>query len=81
MCFVDVGEIESARWELGDNVKLVNVTSFKFVNPLEGLTGETEILEGEDWKKSFWDNDMGQFRQNPLFQSKSRPHFLNDFPS
>ena len=46
MCFVDVGEIESARWELGDNVKLVNVTSFKFVNPLEGLTGETEILEG-----------------------------------
>ena len=44
--FVDVGEIESARWELGDNVKLVNVTSFKFVNPLEGLTGETEILEG-----------------------------------
>ena len=48
MCFVDVGEIESARWdwELGDNVKLVNVTSFKFVNPLEGLTGEIEILEG-----------------------------------
>ena len=47
MCFVGVGEIESARWELGDNVKLVNVTSFKFVNPLEGLTGETEILEGQ----------------------------------
>ena len=46
MCFVDVGEIESARWELGDNVKLVNVTSFKFVNPLEGLTRVTEILEG-----------------------------------